>query len=199
MANQLRKTEKALFIIESLRPEDEAVRCEGRILRRVLRLSGKNAKYIYIRTQQELGLALRQFRDSKFRYLHISCHGDRNAVALTLDTLTFEDLAAEVAPYLAGRRLFFSACGVVNMGLARALLPDSACHSIIGPRTDINFDDALLMWASFYHLVFRDDDDALLGGKIRWVLRRIRYAFGIQFDYYRCTSKGVVRVDIDVK
>jgi hypothetical protein len=193
------KTKKALFIIESLQFEDERTRREGRILRQIMQLSGEDAKYIYIRTQQELGFALDQFRKSKFRYLHISCHGDRHSIALTLDQLLFEDFAAEVTPYLEGRRIFFSACEVVNDELARAILPKSGCNSIVGPRKKIDFDDALLMWATFYHLTFRDNDDGLKGGKIRWMLRRIKHTFGIEFDYYRKAGDGYEKSDIELR
>jgi hypothetical protein len=34
--------------------------------------------------------------------------------------------------------------------------------------------------------MFRDPAlDAMKGGKIRWALRRTRYAFGIEFDYFK--------------
>ncbi len=100
-------TVKALFIIESLDFEDEKERREGRIIRQMLRLGNERVRYIYIRTAQELQFALGEFRRSNFRYLHISCHGDRNTVALTLDQLSFGDFAEEIRPYLRDRRLFF--------------------------------------------------------------------------------------------
>ena len=127
-------TIKGLFIIESLDFEDEKNRREGKILQQILRLSGEKVRYIYIRTAQELPFALEEFRRSNYRYLHISCHGSKNIVALTLDQLTFEDFAAKVCPYLDHRRLFFSACSVVNEDLARAIIPESGCYSIVGPR-----------------------------------------------------------------
>ena len=56
------------------------------------------------------------------------------------------------------------------------------------------------MWASFYHLVFRDGDSSLHGGKIRWALRRIRSTFGLGFEYYRSSVQtGFVKSDIDVR
>ena len=58
-------------------------------------------------------------------------------------------------------------------------------------------DDALLMWASFYHLIFRDGDEYLKGGKIRWTLRRLRSAFGIDFEYYRSAGDSYKHADID--
>lgn len=195
------KTIKALFIIESLEFEDEKSSREGRILTQMLRLSKEKVRYIYIRTEEELPFALEQFRKSRFRYLHISCHGNRDTVALTLGQLAFEDFAPVIRPYLRGRRLFFSACSVVNASLAKAILPRSGCHSLVGPKKDINMDDALMMWATFYHLIFRDGEKKLLGGKIRWALRRTRDAYGIGFEYYRGseTAEGYVRADIDVR
>lgn len=60
-------------------------------------------------------------------------------------------------------------------------------------------DDALHVWASFYHLVFRDGDTRLHEGKIRWALRRVRNAFDIGFEYYRSSSTppGYRRSDIE--
>jgi hypothetical protein len=195
------KTIKALFIIESLEYEDEKSSREGRILQQILRLSKEQVRYIYIRTEQELPFALKEFKRSRFRYLHFSCHGSPDTVALTLDQLQFEDFAHEVRPYLRGRRLFFSACSVVNQQLAAVILPGSGCHSLVGPKKDINMDDALMMWATFYHLVFRDGGDKLLGGKIRWALRRMRDTYGIGFEYYRKSDKdpGYLRSDINIR
>jgi hypothetical protein len=114
-------------------------------LKQILELSGEDVRYIYIRTEEELAFALTLFRKSNYRYLHLSCHGDKDSIALTLGQLAFADLAAEVNPYLINRRLFMSACSVVNEELAKAILTDSGCFSIIGPRENINYDDALLM------------------------------------------------------
>jgi hypothetical protein len=199
MAASSTKLLKGLYIIESLEFNDERKRREGQIVKQILRLCDFPAKYIYIRTQPELDLALKGFEKSRFRYLHFSCHGNRDTVAFTLDQMSFDDFAAEVNPYLDRRRVFFSACGVVNSQLAEALLTDSGCYSIIGPKAAINFDDALLTWASFYHLAFRDGEPALLGGKIRWALRRVRKAFNIEFGYFRSTKSGFEEVDIETK
>ena len=171
---------------------------EGVIIQQILAL-GRSlpVKYIYIRTEAELSMALEEFKASSFRYLHISCHGADDAIRLTLDPLPFEDFVPVIAPYLKHRRLFFSACSVVNETLAKSLFEKSGCYSIIGPCREINFDDALMMWASFYHLAFRDEDEVrLLGGKIRWALRRIHKSFGEEFHYYRKTTDGWKREDI---
>jgi hypothetical protein len=173
-----------VFIIESLSLKDEKKRrFEGRILRDMLRLSGKRVEYWYVRTQKELEeIALPRFYKSNLRYLHISCHGDRKTVALTLDNIGFRDFGAELKPYLHDRRLFFSACEVVNQELHDALMADSDCYSLIGPDTEIRFDDAAIMWATFYHLMLRDAD-SMKSDKIRRALALIKDTFGQTFKY----------------
>ena len=199
MAATKSKTIRGLFIIESLERDQEEFMREGIIIRQILEL-GRSlpVKYIYIRTEAELSMALEEFKKSSFRYLHISCHGSKDSVSLTLDQLPFEDFVPIISPYLKQRRLFFSACSVVNESLAEALMKKSGCNSIIGPCRKINFDDALIMWASFYHLAFRDEAELrLLGGKIRWALRKTQRSFGEEFHYYRKTRSGWKREDIE--
>jgi hypothetical protein len=195
----IEKTERGLFIIESLKRTDEESRREGVIIQQILTLSESlPVKYIYIRTEPELSMALEEFKRSNYRYLHISCHGSKDSISLTLDPLPFEDLVPIITPYLKARRLFFSACSVVNPLLANLLMKQAGCYSIIGPCRKINFDDALLMWASFYHLAFRDEEESkLLGGKIRWALRRVKYSFGEEFHYYRKAKGGWRQEDIE--
>jgi len=195
------RTEFSLYIIESLKfPDEEENRYEGKILRDILQLSGHRVEYMYIRTRRELQVAVERFYLSKRRYLHISCHGNPSTFRLTLDRLSFDEFAMDLTPYLRNRRLFLSACAVVNQNLAKLMIPSSGCHSVIGPRESIYFDDAVLMWASFYHLMFRDPEaEAMKGGKIRWALRRIRYAFGIEFDYFKKTDGPTEYSRVDIK
>jgi hypothetical protein len=199
MAISTEKTTRGLFIIESLNRADEESRREGVIIQRILALSESlPVKYIYIRTAAELSMALGEFKSSNYRYLHISCHGSRDSISLTLDPLRFQDFVPIVTPYLKARRLFFSACSVVNPVLADYLMKQSGCNSIIGPCRKINFGDALLMWASFYHLASRDEKESkLLGGKIRWALRRVQHSFGQEFRYYRTAKGGWKQEDIE--
>ena len=103
-------TDFSLFIIESLRFSDEKKgRLEGKILCDLLRLSRRGIKneYIYIRTWKEFNEALYLFNRSNKRYLHISCHGNEEEIALTLDTIPFEEFGDEIAPFINERRLFF--------------------------------------------------------------------------------------------
>lgn len=179
-----KETKAGVFIIESLRTKDELKqRFEGRILRDILVLSGKKTEYWYARTWKELTEELFQrFYDSKLRYLHISCHGNKETISLTLDNISFEEFGEEIKPYLYERRLFFSACEVVNQKLQNAVMPGSDCYSLIGPKHEILMSDAVIMWATFYHLMLRDAT-AMKAQKIREALATIKKTFGVTFAY----------------
>src|SRR5258708_36248933 len=179
------KTKPSVFIIESLRFKDEKNGdLEGHVLQQILHLSEKEAEYVYIRTAQELEEVLDHFYESNYRYLHISCHGNTREIALTLDTLDFSQFGTMAQPVLKNRRLFVSACSVVNKEFARAVMPNSECQSIVGPTEAISFADAAMMWAAFYHLVFKMDPDAMNMEAIRSALEKTRDAFGIPFRYF---------------
>ena len=151
-----------IFIIESLRFEDEREELfEGRIISQILALSGKRCEYCYIRTKRELKALLEQFASSHYRYLHLSCHGSRNSLFTTLDPVPFAELGPLLKPHLRKRRLFLSACSATNDLLAEAVMPDSGCYSILGPDQKIYFGDAAVLWASFYHVMFTADSEAM--------------------------------------
>jgi hypothetical protein len=183
----------SVFIIESLGFEDEQKgRLEGEVLRRMLALSGKEAEYRYVRTKQELRVVLEQFQASRLRYLHISCHGDSDGLATTLDDLPFAEFAELVRPYLVKRRLFVSACEAASPKLARHLLPGSGCLSIVGPVGDIRFDDAAVVWAAFYHLMFRLDATRMTAKTIRRVLTNVCRTFDVGMCFFRDGGDGDV-------
>ena len=151
-----------IFIIESLSFKDErAERFEGRIISKILALSGKKCEYCYIRTKRELKELLKQFASSSYRYLHLSCHGDTDTMYTTLDPIPFSEFGPLVRPYLRKRRLFVSACSATNQALADNVMPDSGCYSILGPDEDIYFSDAAVLWASFYHVMFAADSTTM--------------------------------------
>jgi hypothetical protein len=178
------KTRPGVFIIESLRFKDEKKkRFEGQILRDVLTLSGKEVQYWYVRTWKELTDDIFQrFYESGLRYLHLSCHGNPTHASLTLDDIPFKEFGDEIKNYLPNRRLFVSACEVVNKAFSDEVNPDQECYSIIGPRDDIRFDDATIIWASFYHLMLRDSK-VMRSQEIRTTLDRLEKMFGQKLLY----------------
>ena len=124
-----------VFIIESLRfVDEENGKMEGFVLQDMLRLSGKlETKYFYIRTAEELKEVLKIFKRLNYRYLHISCHGDKTGIELTIGELSNKELADILKPYLDEKRVFFSACGVPSANLSRELFKDNNLYSVVGP------------------------------------------------------------------
>lgn len=145
------KTKPELFIIESLTLDDEkAKRQEGDIISRMLHLAGKTGtQYYYIRTVRELDEMIDLFDDSHYRYLHISCHADKSGMATTFDDVPYAVLGEMLRPCLSNRRVFVSACQMASIRLAKELLPDTGCNSLIGPKQSIAFDNAAAFWVSF--------------------------------------------------
>ena len=127
------------------------------------------------------------FKKSNYRYLHLSCHGDSESLATTLDVIEFPVLGAMLKPYLKGRRLFVSACDAVNENLVRALMPGSGCESILGPHQEITFDDAAVMWALFYNLMFRDNSARMRSRDIRQILDEVVDLFEVPVAF--CDSE----------
>jgi hypothetical protein len=158
-------TKPEVFIIESLRLDDEEHdRLEGKRIAKMLDLSGKKCKYFYIRSELELEKLMEVFRDSEYRYLHISCHGNKKALSTTFNRLGFHNVGRILNPFINKRRIFVSACEATTMPLASTLMTTTSCYSVMGPYCDINFNDAALFWATFYHLIFQEN-------KGRWMNR----------------------------
>ncbi len=181
--------EPQVFIIESLKFEDEKDnRFEGKILSDILLLGGKEPIYYYIRTKKEFEKVLEIFGKSEYRYLHISCHGNKNSLFTTLDALPFHEFATMINPYLNEKRLFVSACSAVNEDLAKVVIPDSDCYSLIGPINKIGFHDAAITWASFYHLMFKENPNSMKRKNIKPTLQNIVDTFEESLNYFSASE-----------
>ncbi len=183
--------EPNVFIVESLRFEDEAAeRLEGKFISHILKLNEKKSRYYYIRTVAELQVVIDKFQDSKFRYLHLSCHGNEASMATTLESIPFEKLGKILRPCLDGKRVFLSSCKMANQELAASLIPHSGCYSVIGPSNSVSFSDAAIMWASFYHLIFRLNETAIKRPGLLTTLRGINSLFGAPLNYFSASKSA---------
>lgn len=184
------RTKPEVFIIESLSFENEKDRLfEGKIISNMLHLSEKSSVYYYIRTQAELEKVLDIFWDSNYRYLHLSCHGSQKSLLTTLDDLNFNELSELLEPVLENRRLFLSACSMTNDNLAKAVIPSSDCYSILGPAKDIHFNDAAILWATFYHLMFKDNCRSMNRSRILQYANNVSTMFKVPLNYYSKSRK----------
>lgn len=147
-----------VFIIEILPKDDvDNGRLDGEILYSQLRLIGRNPRYIRINDQNEFAAALVIFRQSNYRFLHISCHGTEDAVLLGTDRCDFSDFAQLTKDMLKSRRVSFSACKLGNQRIAEALFAaNPGMHSFLAPIDNIEFGTASVFWSAFFTLVYKD-------------------------------------------
>jgi hypothetical protein len=125
---EFEKTKPYVFIIESLEFKDEEKGYfEGEIISKILNLSQIEHKYYYIRTKMEFEYLLEEFVKSNYRYLHISCHGSKKSISMTLEEIKFNDLGLLIGDKLDRKRLFLSSCLSTNENLASVILSISDC------------------------------------------------------------------------
>ena len=63
------------------------------------------------------------------------------------------------------------------------------CYSVIGPTNDIYFSDAAIMWASFYHLVFKANRKSMNLESVSQALQKVCNTFGTSVRFYRRSKK----------
>ncbi|MES2505061.1 MAG: CHAT domain-containing protein [Verrucomicrobiota bacterium] len=141
-----------LFIIESMNDMDEdSGFFEGVRIAQILRLARLKPKYFYIQDERELELLVPVFRQSNYRYLHISCHGDDKGFFLTNGYVSFARFAEIFAGALLLRRIFVSACEAGQKDLVHELhASNRGIQSLIAPQVKIDYDHAAAIWSSFY-------------------------------------------------
>lgn len=187
------KTYRGVFIIESTKEDDEEGEvAEGKALTEMLKLAKIPVIYKYIRTQKELQKMLEQFEGTTYRYLHLACHGNRECIALTYDTINLRPLADLLAPFMNNKRLFISACQAAQLPLAEPLLNSSTCTSVVGPATDVYFRDATIVWASFYVLMAKKDPKKMVRADIKANMKRVCEFFGSSFNGFFRENGNVV-------
>ncbi len=189
-----------VFIIESMDFKNESEgNLPGIALQTILRLSGIPNYYIYIRTVQELEHAMRLFKESNFGFLHISCHGNEEAISLTLDYIPFEELGEIMGPYLKYRRLFLASCNAACFSLAEYFIPRHHCYSVIGSTNEIDYDKAAIFWSSYYYLMYRDDQERMWQQKIIPVLKNITRTFNETLNYFSIINERFQNSNVNLK
>lgn len=173
-----------VFIIESLKFDEEEAYREGEMIARALRMSLKNPLYRYVRTKVELQHFVDEFEDSGYRYLHISCHGSKTGISTTLEDLTIDEFADIVGPVLDGKRLFLSTCQASTSKMAEAVFSKGGCTSLAGPVNRINFDDSVVLWTSFYHLMFKADAKRMKREQIKATISTLARLLGEKVNFY---------------
>lgn len=141
-----------LFIIESMDGDDEESGFfEGVRIAQILRLGLFKPKYFYVQDERELELLVPVFRQSSYRYLHMSCHGDQEGFILRDGNVSFARFAEIFGDSLKLCRLFVSACESGQKALVQELHKTAhGIHSVVAPRVKIDYDHAAAIWSAFY-------------------------------------------------
>jgi len=185
------KTIPEVFIIESLDKEDEnARRFEGQVLGDMLRLAGKNPKYYYFQSKEELPHLMGLFRQTKYRYLHISSHASKTHIGFRHGRITYDEFSEIAKGFLKLRRLFFSACQVGNQKFSEALASkNKGMHSIVAPTNSIRFDHSAAIWSAFYVSMFTENYEAMKRIDIDARLRSLSSIFPVEFFFAAYSAK----------
>lgn len=183
--NSLVHTHPEVFIIESLTLEDESKnRYEGKILADVLRMCGKDPKYYYFRTKDELYMLADLYRKSDYRFLHISCHGDLYNIHTTLESVSYSEFALIFSGVLKNRRLFVSACDVGNELFSGIVFSkNKGMYSIACPTTKILFEHAVALWSAFYVKLFSENMEFVKNDAITFALTQLCDLYGVNFHF----------------
>ena len=185
-------TKPKVFIIESLHPDDEGNdKLEGKNIAHLLKLHGKRPKYKYVRTKKEFEKAIKQFGKSNYRYLHISAHGDKDGLCTTnQDEISNLDLSKLLKPHLEGKRLFISACSMVNKNMAKEMILRTKCRSVVGPKKDIYFSDAVVCWQLIYHLMFSENSKSMSDKQLRKTLLKVQFVMPVRMSLFLKSDKN---------
>lgn len=188
-------TKPETFILESLNTDDEEKgRFEGKILYDILKLQGKNPIYYYFRTQIELVKFSEIFRKSGYRYLHLSCHGNTEALEFTFTKCDYNTFADIFERKLNNRRLFISGCSLGNKQLAeKTFIKSGGMYSLTAPIREVFFDQTTSFWPAFYYMMHAWDSSNMKKHRLQYVLNHLTSVFEISLaHYFKNTALGGV-------
>jgi len=100
------------------------------------------------------------------------------------EEINYVDLAALLTPYMDGKRLFLSACSMVHDDMAKEIIPRTDCYSVVGPKENIAFSAAAVLWPAIYHLMFSHNGSAMRHSELKVNLTRVADLFDVEIGYY---------------
>lgn len=190
-----------VFIIESLDKKSNGD-VQGRALAQALEAFGRYPRYVDVSSKLEFLRALYNFKDSGYRYLHISCHGDSLEDGLVLrnrEILSFNCLIGWISQlHLPLTRLFLSACGAGRKDyLANGLFSykeTRSVHSVLAPIEDIDLIEALVFWVSFYGEMYMHDENSMMDSAIVKIAQSAVDCCRRKFSYFSYEpSKNLIK------
>jgi hypothetical protein len=176
-----RSSDYAVYIIESLRSEDDA---DGEVLDQILEMSGITSSYHNADTIEDFRRFIEEFKSSGYRYLHLSCHADQKGIQINGEDISNQELADLLKGALTGKRLFMSACKGANRDLANKVITLCGSNSLIGSPINLRFDKSVLFWPSFYHIMNEMDEKIMKRKYLISSLQKCTDLFNVPINYY---------------
>jgi hypothetical protein len=170
-----------VFIIESLRGGDFF---DGENLNKILQLSEIASLYREVHSKDDFIEAIKEFKKSSLRYLHISCHADMKGLEINGDNISNSELSLIFKNKIERKRIFLSACKGSNRNMATAVIAKCGGQSVIGTPINLYFDKAALFWPSFYHVIYCLDKRKMNKHNLSTVLKKCVDLFDIPINYY---------------
>jgi hypothetical protein len=170
-----------IYIIESLRAGDYF---DGENLSEILKLSNIRNKYREVLSKEDFIDAIRDFKKSNLRYLHLSCHSDLDGIEINREEITNKELSDIFRNRIDGKRLFLSACQGSNRKMATVVISKCGGLSLIGTPIDLFFVKAALFWPSFYHVINNIDNRKMNKKSLSSALKKCVDLFEIPINYY---------------
>ncbi len=186
-----------IFIIESLNQQDDK---DGRILHDILNVCRIQNEYHAVNTKEEFIETISKFKESEYRYLHLSFHGNTTGFALSNETfITNSNFSGIISNNLEKRRIFMSACETGNFDLAGKLITKNRIFSLIGSPVPIRFDKAVLFYPTFYHLMNELDEKEMNKDALKKSLRASADLFKIPIHYYAFLRKDKIWNETEIR
>lgn len=150
-------TKPFVFIIESLKNEE---RChsllDGELLYQQLQIAGLNPRYVYVTCLNDFKAALAMFRQSNYRFLHLSLHGSKEFISFEDESSDYLEFSQATAELLRSKRIFASACEVGNANMVNTLSQaNHNFHSFLAPVDKLGFSDSVSFWPALYGALYK--------------------------------------------
>ena len=171
-----------VYIIEFLRKKDKYF--DGEALHHIITLAKIPTKYKWINNVEEFKAALKDFKETNYRYLHISCHANEFGIELNGELILNHEVEEFTKKYLTNKRLFLSACKGANRDLASKIIMGNNAWSLLGMPIQLRFIKSALFWPSFYHLINEIDSKKMLRNDIVEIVKKCVDIFDIPVNYY---------------
>ncbi len=175
------RSKYGVFIIESLREDDYF---DGENLSQILELSIIDNVYREVLSKEDLEKALKEFHESKLRYLHFSCHADFEGFEINGEEITNLEISDMLKGKVKDKRVFLSACKGGNRNVATVAIANNGARSVIGTPIDLHFDKAALFWPAFYHVINIADKSKMNKQNLSQALKKCVDLFHIPINYY---------------